>query len=257
MTNMHRDVNERLELQTTNNLVSEFRPELAAFLRRLSLAHLLDEVFGPLVETTRTKAAVAFEQRPWPPAGVGARSLSGFGIAVVSDDGQALLTPVMMSAHHQTNVGLATALTKMLFEDLIDEGVESVAFFVNVLSTVVSGELDRAGFEPRAARLLSDGAEFVAFAASPRKVLDALGVQDARVGDVLALNLERSQVSQLAAFHFSLTAGVSNHWGERTQWADVFPGLIDWVALPPGGITGTSGPGGEEGVDPVVVLSAT
>jgi hypothetical protein len=254
MINLHSEVNQRLELRVTTDLVGELRPELAAFLRNLNLGHLLEEVFVPLGTTTRTKAAVAYEERPWPPAGIGARALRAVVLAVMSDDGQALLTPVMLSPQHVTNVGLAAALTKMLFEDLVADGVEWVALFVNQRSKVVSGELASASFKPRGARLLTAETEFTAFAATPSAALETLGLADARLGDVLALNLDQAQVSQLTSFHLSLAAGVANHWADRTHWAEVFPGFINWAALPPGGITGTSGPGVDL-VGPVVIIS--
>lgn len=55
MISLHDDINERLELRVTDNLVRELRPELAAFLKHLGIAHLLEEVFVPLEATTRTK----------------------------------------------------------------------------------------------------------------------------------------------------------------------------------------------------------
>jgi hypothetical protein len=252
--NLHGEVNERLEIRVTTDLVGELRPELAAFLGQLDLNNLLEEVFVPLSATTRTKAAVAYEERPWPPAGVGARALRGLALAVVSDDGQSLLTPVMLSPQHVTNVGLAAALTKMLFEDLAADGVEWVAIFVNQLSKVVSGELTDAGFAPRLARVFTAETEFTAFASAPSAALERLGLADARLGDVLALNLDRAQISRLTSFHLSLAAGVANYWADRTRWAEVFPGFIDWVALPPGGITGTPGPGVDP-LEPVVIVS--
>ncbi|MQA24259.1 MAG: hypothetical protein GEU94_02040 [Micromonosporaceae bacterium] len=253
MIGLHDELNERLELRVVPDFVDEFRPELAAFLGGLRAGHLLEEVFVPLGATTRTRAAVAYEERPWPPAGIGARALRGVALAVVSEDGQALLTPVMLSPQHATNVGLASALTKILFEDLSTAGVEWVALFVNERSKVVAGELSSAGFEPRQARVLTGQTEFTAFAAKPSATLEALGLADARLGDVLALNLDRAQVSRLTALQLALAAGVANYWADRTPWAEVFPGFIDWVALPPGGITGTPGPGVDP-VDPVIIV---
>jgi hypothetical protein len=253
MTDLHGDTNERLELRVVTDIAGEFRAELAGFLRHLGLEHLLEEVFTPLTATSGTKAAVAYEERPWPPSGVGARALRAVEMAVVSDDGQALLTPCMLSPQLATNVGLASALTKSLLEDLAEGGVHSVSVFVNARSSVVSVQLADARFEPREARILAEGTEFVAYSAGPAVVLDALGLADARLGDVLALNLDREHVSRLTAFQLSLIAGVSNHWADRTKWAEVFPGLIDWAALPPGGITGTPGPK-VNGIDPVVIV---
>jgi hypothetical protein len=251
---LHGDVNERMVVRVTTDLVAELRPELAAFLRQLQLGHLLDELIIPLTASARTTVAVAYEERPWPPAGVGAHAIRGIAMAVVSDDRQALLTPCLLSPRFATNVGLAAALTKTLLEALAGADVEWVSLFVNERSQVVASELAHAGFEPRAARVLTEGTEFVAFAAKPSAVLKRLGLAEMRMGDVLSLRVDRGQMSQLTAFHLSLSAGIANHWAGHTNVADVFPGIIDWVALPPGGITGTPGPGGPVDVDPVIII---
>lgn len=193
MINLHSDFNERLELRVTTELVREFRPELFAFLRHLDLAHLVEEVWEPLSCSTRTVTAVAFEEHPWPPKGVGARALRGVAVAVLSDDGQALLTPALLSPQHTTNIGLAAALTKLLLENLVENGVDWIAILVNARSQVVAGELRSAGFEPRAARVLSEGAEFVSFATAPNAALERLGL-----------------------------ASTKTYWAGRTLWAEVF-----------------------------------
>ncbi|MER7585517.1 hypothetical protein [Kitasatospora sp. NPDC097691] len=252
MNNLHDELNDRLELRITTDLLGEYRPELAQFLRQLGLGHLLDEVLVPLAARARTRTAVAFEERPWPPSGIGARTLRGMAVAVVSDNGQSLLTPAFLSVRDATNVGLAAAMTKFLFEDLASAGVDWVSLFVNEQSAVVSGELADVGFVPRQARILTDGTEFTAYSASPPAVLKELGLDAARLGDALALNLDRVRISRLTGFHLALAAGIAPHWAGDTRWAEVFPGFDELLmTLPPGGITGTPGPAIDIGDEPV------
>jgi hypothetical protein len=251
---MYDDVNERLELRIEQQLVETMRPELAGFFRRLQLSHVLEELLLPLSATTRMVTAIAYDERPWPPAGVGARSLRSLAWAVISEDGQALLTPPLLHPQYVTNVGLAAATTKILLEKLCDDGIEWVSFFVNQRSKVVVGELRLAGFEPRQARIATDGTEFVAFAASPQVVLDSLSLSTVRLGDVLSLAMESKAVSNLTAFYLTLATGIRNYWTGNIRWAEVFPGVVDWAALPPGGITGTAGPTGENPMDPVIII---
>jgi hypothetical protein len=253
MLGMHDELNERLELRVVSNVVEEYTAELSGLLRTLRLSHLVPEVLAPLGASTTLRAALAYEERPWPPVGVGARSLSGMMLATLGDDGQALLTPALLSPESVSNVGLAAGLTKLLLEDLGDQGVEWVSLFVNDRSKVVAGELTEAGFERRQARVLMGKSQFTAFATSPSSALDRLGLADVRVGDVLALNLDRAKVARLTSFHLALASGVANYWADRPGFAEVFPGFVDWVSLPPGGITGTAGPTVDP-MDPVVVL---
>ncbi|MET9450144.1 hypothetical protein [Streptomyces cinerochromogenes] len=252
MTDLHSDLNDRLELRATTDLLGEFRPELAAFLRRLGLAHLLEEVLVPLTATARTTSVLAFEERPWPPSGIGARAVRALAVAVRGTDGQALYTPAFLAPQHATNIGLAAAVTQSVFEGLAEDGVDWVSLFVNCRSAVVSGELRRAGFVPREARVMTGDAEFTAYTASPSAALEALGLDSVRLGDVLALRLDPEHVSRLTAFHLALTAGIAAHWAGDTRWADVFPGFDELLTtLPPGGITGTPGPTAR--AEPIVV----
>ncbi|WP_327347412.1 MULTISPECIES: hypothetical protein [Streptomyces] len=252
MNNVQGELNDRLELRVTTDLIGEYGPELAAFLRQLGLGHLLYEVLTPLSATARTKAVVAFEERPWPPSGIGARTLRAVQVAVAGADGQALCTPSFLSPQHATNVGLATAATKLLFDDLSDDGVEWVSFFVNGRSAIVPGELARVGFVPRQARVVTHETEFIAYTASPSEALKGLGLDDVRLGDVLSLNFDQQQVSLLTSFHLSLAAGIAAHWAGDTRWADVFPGFDDLLTMsPPSGITGTPGPATP--ADPIIV----
>ncbi|MEU6666027.1 hypothetical protein [Streptomyces sp. NPDC046727] len=252
MPHLHSELNDRLELRVTSDLMVEFRPELATFLRQLGLGHLLEEVLDPLAATSRTRSVVAFEERPWPPSGIGARIVRALAVAVRGTDGQALYTPALLSARHATNIGLAAAVTKVVFEDLADDGVEWVSLFVNVGSAVVSGELSRVGFVPRQARVMTGEAEFTAYTANPSAALEALGLDGVRLGDVLALHLDPGHVSRLTAFHLALTAGIAAHWAGDTRWADLFPGFDELLTtLPPGGITGTPGPAAQ--AEPIAV----
>lgn len=253
MQGLHDDLNQRLELRVESTFVEDYRAELSGLLRSNGVGHLLDEVFTPLSSNVRMRAALAFLERPWPPAGVGARSLRGFMLAVVGSDGQALLTPSLVSVGSITNVGMAAALTKLLLEDIAREGIDWVAIFVNDRSRVVAAELHDAGFERRQARVVTADTQFTAFGAAPTDVLERLGLADTRLGDVLNLNLSRPEVARLTSFHLALAAGVANYWADRPQLAEIFPGFIDWAALPPGGITGTPGPTLDP-FDPIVVL---
>ncbi len=255
MIGLHDEVNERVEAQVVTDLVDGYRPELAAFLGGLGLAHLLEEVFVPLCKTARVKAAVSYEERPWPPTGVGSKALRGLAIAVLSDDGgRALLTPPLLAPRYATNIGLASALTKILLEDLASSGVASVAIFVNDRSKVVAGELTDVGFVPGQARMVTGHTHFTAYEASPVEVLQRLGLAKMRLGDVLAFKVDRSHGSRLTSFHLSLAAGIANHWADRTEWAEVIPGLIEAFPLPPGGIGGTS-KAAPKRTDPAVAMS--
>ena len=251
MLNLFSDANERLDLRVSRDLAGELRPELFAMLRRLHLAHLVEEMFAPLCASARTLTAVALEERPWPPTGVGARRLRGFSTALLVDGKMAILTPQLLAADQQSNVGLAAALTKLLFEALADVGIRDVGLWVSQSSSFVSSLLRRVGFVAGEMRVVSEGREFVLFAAPAGQVLKELRIADVRLGDLLALSVDAVTIAAIAGYHLGLDAGIAAYWADSIAQTEIHPGLIDWTSLPPGGIGGTPGPGLPEPDQPI------
>jgi hypothetical protein len=242
MLNLYSDANERLDLKVCRNLASEFRPELFAMLRPLHLVHLVEELWAPLCAAGPTVSAVALEERPWPPTGVGSRRLRGFCTALLVDGRQAILTPQLLAADQQSNIGLAAALTRLLFGQLAEQGIREVGLWINASSSFVSSLLRRAGFAPGEMRVVSEGCEFVLYTASADTVLNELRIAEARLGDLLALSLDAATIATIAGYHLGLQAGIGAYWADHVAQTEIYPGLIDWAALPPGGIGGTPGP---------------
>lgn len=240
--NLHGAANERLDLAVTRDLAAEFRPELFALLRPLHLAHLVEELWAPLCAGKNTLTTVAVEERPWPPKGVGARRLRGFCTALVIDGHQAILTPQVLAADQQSNLGLAAALTQLLCAELAEQGIVTAGLWVNRASAVLSPLLRGVGFEAGEMRVVSDGCEFVLYSAPTDVLLDRLDIAQARLGDLLALKVTPATVSKLAFYHLGLQAGIAAYWAGQGALAEIYPGLVDWAALPPSSITGTAGP---------------
>src|SRR5262249_31297413 len=121
---VHEDRNSRLDFKHSNNLMRDYHAESFALFIASNQAYLIDEVWEPLYEQPRTMSVVAIEERLWPPKGVGARVIRCFVSAVVSDDGQAIVTPGLLHPAEVTNIGLACALTKYFLETLRDQKIQ-------------------------------------------------------------------------------------------------------------------------------------
>ncbi|WEF35244.1 hypothetical protein [Pseudoduganella chitinolytica] len=240
--NLHGAANERLDLAVTRNFAADFRPELFALLRPLHLAHLVEELWAPLCAGGNTLTTVALEERPWPPKGVGARRLRGFCTALVIDKRQAILTPQVLAADQQSNLGLAAALTQLLCAELAEQGIVTAGLWVNRASAVLSPLLRGVGFEAGEMRVVSDGCEFVLYSVATDVLLERLDIAQARLGDLLALKVTPAAIGKLAYYHLGLQAGIAAYWAGQGGLAEIYPGLIDWAALPPASITGTAGP---------------
>jgi hypothetical protein len=240
--------NELVRFEVILELSGEMKSALAKFFRQLGAPQALPEIIEPLMASVRPLFVAAISDRPWPPRGVGAHTIEGLAIAVIGEGNRAFLTPVLTTPQNVTNVGLASAITKKLFETLHKESIESIIYVVRADSTLLAQILRESGFEASGERVITENADFVHFAGRPGESLERLGLSELRLGDLLSCSIEPSRLSKLALYHLGLSAASQNFWTDRWEWVELLPGLLDWVAtLPPGGIGGTPGPGGLPG----------
>ncbi|KQX67384.1 hypothetical protein [Streptomyces sp. Root1310] len=240
----HSCANESVRMGVSRDTDPETRTALAAFCRRNGYPYLFTEVLEPLLSEHGLVLALAVTERPWPPKGIGSRTIEAVGIAMIGTEGRAHLTPVLTDRRNATNIGLVGALTKQLLEHLREADVPSAGYLVRQGDRALEHALERAGFAEADFRSSTDFADYLEFAASPDKVLDALGLAALRVGDLLALGLDGGELDRLGSYHFALTAGLTAYLQDSLRNAALLPGLIDLVAtLPPGGVPpGTPGP---------------
>ncbi|OXS37314.1 hypothetical protein [Streptomyces sp. XY006] len=240
----HSSANESVRMGVFRETDLETRTALAAFCRRNGYPYLVAEVLEPLLSGHGLVLALAVTERPWPPKGIGSQTIEAVGIAMIGTEGRAQLTPVLTDRRNATNIGLVGALTKQLLEHLHEADVPSAGYLVRQGDRALERVLERAGFAEADFRSSTDFADYLEFAASPRSVLDALGLAALRVGDLLALDLDGGELDRLGSYHFALTAGLTAYLQDSLRHAALLPGLIDLVAtLPPGGVPpGTPGP---------------
>jgi hypothetical protein len=239
----HAPLNESIRLTVTSEPSVETRIGLATFCRRNRFPHVYFELLEPLLTRTELVFALAISERPWPPSGIGSQTVEAVGIAMIGNEDRAHLTPVLTDLKHATNIGLVGAVTKQLLESL-RERATSAGYLVRASDRALERALEQAGFGRADLQSATDYAEYVEYSASPGRVLEALSLDHARLGDLLTLTVEGPELDRLSTYHFALTAGLSAFLADSIWWAALLPGLIDLIAsLPPGGVPpGTGGP---------------
>lgn len=237
-------INESIRLWTTSKVSAETRSALATFCRRNGFPHLFYEIIDPLLSGTDLIFAFAATDRPWPPKGVGSQTLDAVGIAMIGSGGRGHITPVLLDRKHSTNLGLAAAVTKQLFESLRDQQASSVAYLVRQGDLVLERALEQVGFAKADLLTATEYAEYIEYSAAPEKALGALGLNSMRLGDVLALAMDGRELDRMITYHFALSAGIAPYLADSMRYAPLLPGLIDLIAaLPPSGVPpGTAGP---------------
>jgi hypothetical protein len=243
MTN-YDDVNESIRTGVTSATDLETKSALATFCRRNGFEHLFYETLEPVLSRNELVLAIAKSERPWPPKGIGSQRIDAIGMALIGSEGRALVTPVLLDLRHSTNLGLAAAVTKALFETLRERKVPLLAYLVRQGDRALGRALEGAGFARSDVRAATEYADYSAYSAPPEVVLQQLGLNNARLGDVLTLAMDGGEFDRLSAYHFALSAGVLPYLRDAVRYAPLLAGLIELIAdLPPGGVPpGTPGP---------------
>ncbi|MFC0598232.1 hypothetical protein [Streptomyces palmae] len=244
----HAPVNESVRIGVTREPSAVTRAALARFCRLNGYPHLYAEVLDPLLAGQGLVLALATRERPWPPQGIGSQTVEAVGIAMIGTEDRAHLTPVLTDVGNATNIGVAGAVSKELLEYLRDQGVPSVGYLVRQGDRALERVLEQVGFAESDLQSATDYAEYLEYAATPGTVLEALGLDRLRLGDILSLNLDGRELDRLSAYHFALSAGLAPYLCDSLRHSALLPGLIDLVAtLPPGGVPpGTPGPPAEQ-----------
>ncbi|MFI1651551.1 hypothetical protein ACH4XT_32135 [Streptomyces avidinii] len=240
----HSPANESVRMTVTKETDVETRTALAAFCRRNRYPYLYSEVLEPLLSRSGLVLALATTERPWPPKGIGSQTVEAVGIVLIGSENRAHLTPVLTDRRNATNIGLVGAVTKQLLEHLRAANVPSAGYLVRQGDRALERALEQAGFAEADFQSSTDFADYLEFSAAPQKVLDALSLGRLRLGDLLALGLDGSELDRLSSYHFALSAGLTAYLQDSIRHAAMLPGLIDLVATsPPGGVPpGTPGP---------------
>jgi hypothetical protein len=238
-------INESIRLSVTAEASLETRSALATFCRRNGYPHLFFETLEPLLLRKELILALAFTERPWPPKGIGSQTIEAVGMAMIGSEGRAYLTPVLADYRHATNLGLFSAVTKKLLEALRDRKASTAGYLVRQGDRALERALEKTAFARSDLLVATEHAEYLEYSANPQKIMEALGLDKMRLGDILALAVEGQEVDRLAIYHFGLAAGLTAYLADRTRYVALLPGLIDVVAAsPPGGVPpGTAGPG--------------
>jgi hypothetical protein len=240
----HAPINESIRLDVTTKASPEIRSALATFCRRNGFPHLFFEILEPLLSRTELILAHAISERPWPPKGIGSKTIEAVGIAMIGSEHRAYLTPVLTDLKHATNLGLSSAVTKQLLEFLRKREVSTAGYLVRQGERAVERTLEQAGFGRSDLLAATEYAEYLEYSAAPHKILESLGLNKMKLGDILALAVDGSELDRLTRYQFVLGAALAPFLHEGIQFAALLPSLIDVIATsPPGGVPpGTIGP---------------
>jgi hypothetical protein len=227
------------ELEYHDTLDADLEPPVRAFLRRVGLGHVYDELLRPTMAEGATVVAMAVKRRPWPPWGVGAMTLSAMAIATSVDRRTAGVCAVLAVPEEATAIPLHAATYVTLLEGLADRGVERVHHVVREGSELGHRIGAIAGLEPSPHLILTEHARYWLHDAEIARHRDAIGLSEHGVDELLAgEGLAHGAFDRVALFLLGVSAALAPWWREEVAAGEIIantgPGRVA-ECLPPGG----------------------
>lgn len=220
------------------------RAALLQFFRRIGAPHFMEEVLQPTLELGDTRVFCAVRDRPWPPWGLGGRTISAVcEMHEVAPESWAI-SPVYVGEEDATNVGLIAALYKELLQTLAVSRTAEVAYLAVEGSVLANAVFKENGFKRDDDVVLTELARYYTYRTSARELLDNLGLEKIPTPDLLANEMPEELLRKNALFQQSLSLGA------RADLIDKYPVVPEIVRLDrgghaskPGGVPGGTGSG--------------
>ncbi|MEU2402609.1 2OG-Fe(II) oxygenase [Streptomyces pseudogriseolus] len=205
------DRNSGTRIEIFDELSDTAKAALYSFFRRAGAPHLMEEVVLPLFYDGDSQIFAAVRDRPWPPWGLGARTIVAVLQTHLVADGCWGLSPVHVCDEDLTNVGLCAALYKEALETLSVDPSAEVHYLLAEESRLADLVLRRAGFERSEDVFLTEAARYLTYRASASGLLSSLGLDRSDTIDVLAGAFDDDMFELNGSFHGTI------HLGSRAE----------------------------------------
>jgi len=213
---------------------------LRSFFRRLGAPQLYDEVMIPLLNAGDSQVFAAVRDRPWPPWGLGARTVSAVCQAFLVAAGTYGLTPVFVTDEDASNIGLVAAVYKETVEYLaLSVANASIHYSVAEGSTLGNHVLRKVGFERTDDVILSEKGRYYIYEISAEQLRHALKLDTVETLDLLAHRVPPEVLEINTLFHSTIYLASRAEWMLGQVSEIVFPALGVAGGKPGGVPTGT------------------
>jgi hypothetical protein len=232
----HDQVNDVVRIDRIDDMDSHLAVATMSFFRRLGSPHLYWERVAPTLEGGDSQVFLAARDRPWPPWGLGGRSVAAMCQIHPVGKNSFAVSPVYTAEEDVTNIGLISAVYKEMLEELSrTEGTE-VNYLVVEGSRFADRLLRGVGFEPSDDLQVTELARYRFYRANAAKVLDALGLAQVSLPELLSHQLDDATLDRVSAFFAGLHLAAGN-----ARLSDRIVREIIWID---GGLFDASLPGG-------------
>lgn len=214
---------------------------LKQFFRHLGAPQYVDEVLLPTLELGDTQVFCAVRDRPWPPWGLGARTISAVCEAHEVAPESWAISPVYIAEEDVTNVGLVCAIYKEVLQSLAISKTSEVCYLAVEGSVLADYALSSVGFRRDEDVFLTEKARYFTYRASAGKLLKQLKLEKLTTPDLLAHDFSEKVLATNALFHQSIQLGARAELINDRLTAEIISMGRGGHASKPGGVPGGTG----------------
>lgn len=210
-----------------------------AFFRRIGLSRVYDELVVPGLDEGSGMAVMAVRDRPWPPFGIGAHSVSALCFVYPIGEGRAGLANVFALPEEELSVGLLGAVYREALALLAERGVEHVHFVTREGAHLPAHVLSKVGFERTGIPYITDAARYTFFEAAISSHLAALGVNEMTPLQLVGDECSEAVLDRLSLFLLTVNAAFAAYWADTLSAPLLIPNTaVPRVSAcnPPGGV---------------------
>ena len=220
------------------------RADLRSFFRRMGATHLFEEVVMPLLGQGDSQVFAAVRDRPWPPWGLKARTVSAVCQLHLVGDQTFGVSDVYTGDEDLTNIGLIAAVYKEAVEYLATGSERAeVNYLVADGSTLADHVLTKQGFVRTDDIFITEAARYFTYTIRAEELLRSLGLDAVESPDLLLHQVDTEVLERNALFHWTVNNGSRAEWTrEAAQLASEIVRLVRGGSFSkPGGVPTGSG----------------
>lgn len=193
--------NQSIRIDLFEEVTDHEEVALRSFFRRIGTPELLDEVVLPTLRGGDSQLIAAVQDRPWPPWGLGARTIVALCQTEAVSDASYSVSPVYVTDADLTNVGLISAVYKEALEQLSINPRGDVSYLVAEGSTLSDRLMRATGFKKSEDVFVTWNARYYSYFAPAEEVLDHLCLRELSTPDLLAHDHPDRWLEKNAIFH--------------------------------------------------------
>jgi hypothetical protein len=154
----------------------------------------------------------AVRDRPWPPWGLGARTITALCQTEAVSDASYAISPVYVTDQDVTNIGLISAVYKETIEQLAIHPRAEICYLVAEGSILADHLLRMMGFKKSEDVFVTSNARYYTYRVLAEQLLDSLGLRKLSTPDLLAYDQVDKWLEKNALFHQTIFLGSKAEW---------------------------------------------